>query len=578
MHPVLLSIANIRPGVRMKATSHSFVLAAYLPIPKFKGVASAPLHAALVAESYHTCLSIVLENLKIAERDGVEMSDPKGFKRTNHTPLVSWIADLPEMHMISCTTHNHSPISLATVHQFGDDQFLLPHARRTRDHTLDNITRARLDAGPDPANFPGFVKEAAKYGLIAVQEPFWAKWGQADPSLFLTPDALHAWHKFFFDHILTGAINMVGGAELDRRMASLQPLVGVRHWPNGVSTLKQLTGKERRNLEKILVACIAGAVPPNVLRAIRAMVEFIFHAQGLLIYEEQLHAINLALHEFHHYKVEIIKAGGRMGKNGPILHFNIPKLAGMGMVTISIRMMGASYQFTSDITKHCHRTHVKTPHRQSSKRGHHEQMVRWMDRTEKVCIFGLYTILEYNHISLVNAIVQEVSEATDPYPKETWLAQVLSPDEFSMATTGRSRPSSLFSKTKRYQSNNRSIAFTTANRHHQHLSISDTSHTFKLPDLRAAIGDFLLDREGAVRHNYRRSPPNCGLPFSHVNIRHSFRMQQHSEQDPLIVLPPRTIQALPPSASMPFGRCNVVLVDDPTGALTSLESECESKI
>jgi hypothetical protein len=38
MHPVLLSLANIDTGVHMKATSHAFALAAYLPIPKFVNV------------------------------------------------------------------------------------------------------------------------------------------------------------------------------------------------------------------------------------------------------------------------------------------------------------------------------------------------------------------------------------------------------------------------------------------------------------------------------------------------------------------------------------------------------------
>lgn len=155
---------------------------------------------------------------------------------------------------------------------------------------------------------------------------------------------------------------MVGGKELDRRMASLQPLVGCCHWANGVSKLKQLTGKEHRDLEKILVLCIAGAVTPNVLISIRAMDEFIFQAQGILIYEEQNHALCKALHEFHHFKIAIVKAGGRWGKNGPILDFNIPKLEGMGRVSDNLEEMGALYQYTSDITERCHGILVKRPY------------------------------------------------------------------------------------------------------------------------------------------------------------------------------------------------------------------------
>ena len=77
MHPVLLSLANIDAGVRMKATAHAFALAVYLPIPKFLTV-SAQVQATLVAHIYHTCLDIICVNLKLAERNGVKLSDPAG--------------------------------------------------------------------------------------------------------------------------------------------------------------------------------------------------------------------------------------------------------------------------------------------------------------------------------------------------------------------------------------------------------------------------------------------------------------------------------------------------------------------
>ena len=127
MHPLLISLANIDAGVRMKATSHSFALVAYLPIPKFLGV-SAPVQAALAARVYHISLDTVFYNLKIAERNGVVMSDPWGQKRFCHTPLVSMITDLPEQHLHACVLSNQSVFTTAVVSQFGDDH---DHPRRT---------------------------------------------------------------------------------------------------------------------------------------------------------------------------------------------------------------------------------------------------------------------------------------------------------------------------------------------------------------------------------------------------------------------------------------------------------------
>jgi hypothetical protein len=215
--------------------------------------------------------------------------------------------------------------------------------------------------------------------LNGVVEPFWKDWGNACPSRFLTPDALHQWHKFYFDHCLRWVINIIGGEELDRRLAAIQPRTGTRHWVNGVSTLKQCTGREHRDLEKLLPVVAAGAVPDDVLCALRAITEFIFLAQSLFHYDETIHSLNEALREFHHYKSSILKAGGRLGKNGPLNHFQIPKLELAQHIARSIREMGAPYQWSSDITERCHITHVKTPYRLSNRRDYHAQCCRFLD-------------------------------------------------------------------------------------------------------------------------------------------------------------------------------------------------------
>ena len=232
------------------------------------------------------------------------MSDPSGRLRMCHTPLASWIADLPEQRVLSCVLANQSPFTTATLDDFGDHHSF---PSRTRDHTLNLIAIACSIT--DPSLVPAFARTCYNYGLNGVHQPFWMNWGRANPPDFLTPDALHAFHKFFFDHPLKWVINIMGGEELDRRMAALQPRLGVRHWKKGVSTLRQCTGREHRDIQKILVAVIANVVPDRVLCAVRALVKFIFHAQGLLLYDQHLHALDEALREFHSFKNAIVNAG-----------------------------------------------------------------------------------------------------------------------------------------------------------------------------------------------------------------------------------------------------------------------------
>lgn len=560
MHPVLLSLANIKAGVRMKATSHAFSLAGYLPIPKFQDVAP-PVQAALSARVFHIALSIITQGLRTAATTGHAMPDPNGHIRICHPMLASWIADLPEQRLIACVLSNQSPTSLATLDQFGD---VVQQPPRTREHTLRLIQEAIRRA--DPGRLNVYIREAALLGLNGVFNPFWRDWRAADPSLFLTPDALHAWHKFFFDHVIKWCINLLGGAELDRRMAALQRCVGVRHWPNGISKLKQCTGREHRDLEKIIVPIIAGAVSDNVMRAIRSIVEFIFHAQNIYLFEDQKHAMDESWREFHHFKDALILAGGRLGKNGPIPHFNIPKLEGMGRVTYNASQMGAPYQYTSDITERCHITHVKTPYRRSNKRNFHPQCCRYLDRVEKTLLFDLYTNLTYHRASLVNLMVDEASTVADHYPEATWLSHALPVGEYRIR--GAAAKPSLFDKAGAHPvSDDLEIAFSVPLRpHYPRILVPDAALKFSLPDLHGALGDYFgLRQSHTARRGQRISSNTCSLPFTALNVWQNFRMQQRSSQDSSILLPTRTVQALAPTPEMPYGRCNTVLVRDDSG-------------
>ncbi|KAH7910711.1 hypothetical protein BJ138DRAFT_1087120 [Hygrophoropsis aurantiaca] len=560
MHPLLISIANIHASVRMKATSHSFALAAYLPIPKFLNV-SKPVQTVLSARVYHFAVSIVMKNLKIASAEGRIMSDPTGNLRMVHTPLVSWIADYPEQLLIACVTSKNSPISIATARQFGD---AFAHTPRRRQHTLDIIETACSDC--DPCDIPAFHKTCQGLRLNGVVAPFWADWSDACPSLFLTPDALHQWHKFYFDHPLQWTINIIGGKELDRRLSSIQPRTGTRHWANGVSTLKQCTGREHRDLEKLLPVVAAGAVKDDVLRALRAITEFIFLAQSLFHYEETLHSLSEALTEFHHYKASILVANGRRGKNGPLDHFEIPKLELAQHVARSIRAMGAPYQWSSDITERCHITHVKAPYRMSNHRDFHTQCCRFLDRQEKQRFFQLFTALKSEEVPLMNEMFREADSMALHFPEATWVSHLL-PGEYSVGTM---KPvMSLFDKAHSHVSRDNSTAILLTKRPHNVLPIDEAAQTIAIQDLRPALGDFFSGRTYESRRGRRVSSSNCSLTFSSINLWHRFRMQQRSVQNPDIMSPAQTIQAAPPSSKMPYGRGNTVLITHTSGAFMS---------
>ncbi|KAG9312495.1 hypothetical protein JVU11DRAFT_6882 [Chiua virens] len=109
--------------------------------------------------------------------------------------------------------------------------------------------------------------------------------------------------------------------------------------------------------------------------------------------------------------------------------------------------------------------------------------------------------------------------------------------------------------------------------HFPSLSVDDASKALSIPDLRAALGDFSSGRSYTARNGHHLASPDCPLPFSHIHAWHKLRIQQRSVQNPLSLRPAQTIQAVPPSPALPFGRANTVLISHESGELFSAESD-----
>ena len=189
-----------------------------------------------------------------------------------------------------------------------------------------------------------------------------------------------------------------------------------------------------------------------------------------------------------------------------------------------------------------------------------------MDHVEKARLFHLYTSLKTNGASFLNEMVHEASEVSNHYPEVVWLPHALPLGEAS-AGIGASN-SSLFSKSRSHISDNRSSAFlVNLKPHHLRMDTTEAARLFCLPDLHPALGDyFSLQQSYAVCNGQRRSRLGCFLPFTQIHVWTKFQMQQYSTQDSRILLPSQTLQALPPSDSMPYGRGNTVLINDTDGS------------
>ncbi|KAH9010154.1 hypothetical protein EDB85DRAFT_1880639 [Lactarius pseudohatsudake] len=549
-HPLLMSLANLLMDFRMKGTNHAFLLLALLPVPNFIHKDS-KTRGVLENRMVHECLDFILTPLKKAAQFGIMMSDPLGSLRYPRTASTT----------------------LAQLHA--------------------------LEAKVNPWRLETYIKEAKKFRLNGVHRPFWRDWPLSEPSKFLTPEPLHHWHKMFWDHDAKWCIRALKGAEIDYRFSILHPHTGFRQFCEGVSKLKQVTGREHCDIQRYLVAVIADAVSKDFLIAVRSLMDFRYLAQAPEISEQDCVSIDNALQGFHDHKSSIISAGARTGKGKKkkkkvINNWYIPKLELMQSVSSSIRESGVAIQWTADTTERCHVTEIKVPSRSSNKQGYESQICRYLDREEKCRKFDLATSIREAKIdfrSLPDNVNREYPDDGDG-DLDGLSENPEGPEEPLHINTTEGllthiRPVAPVSGTTRRHANYFDLAsslkqglypraplpFRTVVHGNTALhlsrdpamkamSVEDAMAMFNLPDLRGALADFLVraDAGDPIRIGGRRvADSDSPLPFRNLQVWTKVQLQHRSYYAPNHILPPQSINASPPSGPWPCGHSDVVL-------------------
>ncbi|KAG1870221.1 hypothetical protein DFJ58DRAFT_723118 [Suillus subalutaceus] len=515
VHPLLVSLANIDPGVRAKGSLHAYIPLALLPVAKFLH-RNKRMHGVLADRLLHQCIDLVVEPLKQAARLGVMMSDPRGFSRYCFTPLVAYVADTPEELVIACATMNSSPVTMATREDFGDP---IRHPPRDGSSTLANI--AAIITSISPSDLIPFFEACKRYNLNGVDLPFWRNWLTANPSSFLTPELLHHLHKMFWDH--------------DRLWCTTVVCTGYRAFKEGISALKQATGRDHRNVQRYIVGVIAGAAPADFISAIRALMEFRYLAQAPHFTDKQVVDLDRCLKVFHRFKQSIVDAGARRGKGGGDKPWAIPKLELLQGVVPSICSHGAVMQWSADPTEHAHIKVVKEPARAGNNHDYDAQVCRHLDRRDKVERFDLALQMR----------AQEDHERDED--NEGGLVQHFVKDYFACARDLINGVHPQAPRPYRTFSTSINAYHLSYDPTHTKMTVDKAAENFSLPDLRPAVSDYLDQVDAHVDHfavgGRRHAHPGCPLPFERIQLE-----------------PAQTLHAQPPSSAWPYGRYDSVIV------------------
>ncbi|KAG2111131.1 hypothetical protein DEU56DRAFT_874448 [Suillus clintonianus] len=505
----------------------------------------------------HDCLA----NIKMATRN----------KASSHAFLLTALLPIAEfLHPVKRNAEFHQCLDIVLEP--------LKQAARIGPDDLPKMTLDQLSSiSCDPLDVEGYFNACAPFRLSGVAQPFWRDWSLADPHVFFTPEPLHHWHREFYDHDVKWCLAAVGEQELDFRFSVSQPLTTFRHFKDGISKLKQVTGRAQRDMQRYIVALIADAAPRSVVIAVRALMDFRYISQATTI--DEAHC--------QRFSQEIIACGARRGaKSKQVLdNWHIPKLELMQSVEPSIRQVGSLLQWSADTTEHAHITLIKDPADSSNNINYDAQICRFLDRREKCRNFQIATSIIARSQSQSQASTSRMTDASSEHHDESHDEDPHA-DKSNLQTGlddlwGPKRVVTDFFKKAEQLSSDIEVArplhtfVVGAAAIHlnfdpsiRRIPVDVVAEKFSLPDLRGALADY-IQREGMAQNVHslrgqRRALPDAPLPFNDLMVWFKVRVQQASYHSPSITPPALTVNAHPPSATWKYGRYDAAIftVDD----------------
>ncbi|KAJ7058983.1 hypothetical protein C8F01DRAFT_990238 [Mycena amicta] len=373
-YPMYASIANIPKDIRSKPSRGAYILVGYFPTTRLEHITNAAAQRRAVANLYHACMRKVLGPLETAGREGIEMSTGLGDVHRCHILYAIFAGDYPEQCLGTGVKVGECPCCPAPLDELGD----LTAVYEPRD--LAAVLAAMSKADGDVTEFTKACKAA---GIKPIFRPFWENLPFANIFLSMTPDILHQLLQGVVKYVVNWVKEAYGPLELDARCRRLPPNHNVRLFLKGITSLSRISGTEHSQICAILLGLIAdlplpgGQSPARLVRAVRAVLDFLYLSQYPIHTSDTLVKLGDALQRFHANKAIFVELGIRQ-------HFNFPKLHNISHEAMYIKLFGTLDNYNTSYTERLHIDLAKDAYRATNRKDEYFQMTLWLERKEKI--------------------------------------------------------------------------------------------------------------------------------------------------------------------------------------------------
>ncbi|PIL31105.1 hypothetical protein GSI_05801 [Ganoderma sinense ZZ0214-1] len=374
-YPVYMTIGNLPKDIRSKPSRRGQILLAYLPTTRLQHIKSKAARRRTLANLFHACMTHITAPLVTAGLDGIEIASGDGVFRRGHPILAVYVGDYPEQVLVTGCKTGKCPKCPIPRDELGDDT---DTSRPFRDFGKVLDALAAADEGPR-----AFTRACREAGIKPLYHPFWESLPYMNIYYAITPDILHQLYQGVVKHLIGWLQKACGADEIDARCRRMPRNNSLRHFSKGISCMSRVSGKEHRDMCRVLPGLIlglplpGGASPTRLLRATKALLDFLYFAQYPTHHTSSLKLLDKALQAFHANKQIFVDLGIRDT-------FRLPKLHSLDHYRVAIEMFGTTDNYDTQYSERLHIDFTKDAYRASNCKDELPQMTQWLERREKI--------------------------------------------------------------------------------------------------------------------------------------------------------------------------------------------------